>query len=213
MNMKNLKIVTFLIASLFLMAFFSFSAETDDPVTRIQNVYNNIKDMKGLFLQKNVIKNLNKTDSYSGEFFIKRPSKMKWIYKGKAAQDLLINNDTAIIHKRGDNQAFRSRFSKEAFGQTPVVLLTGMGNIREEFNITQKERALTLKPKKPMPGVQSITVLLSDNEFPIRGFIIKDGRSNTVEIEIKEININTDLMDSMFDLNLPKGVSIYEQHS
>jgi outer membrane lipoprotein-sorting protein len=64
-----------------------------------------------------------------------------------------------------------------------------------------------------MPGVQSVTVLLSEDEFPIRGFIISDGRSNTVEIEIRDIKTNTGIKDAVFDLNLPKGVSIYEQHS
>jgi len=192
---------------------FAFSADGDDQVSRIQKAYDNITDMKGLFVQKNVIKDLNKTDTYSGEFFIKRPLKMKWIYRGKASQDLLINNDTAIIYRRGDSQAFRSKFSKEAFGQTPVVLLTGMGSIRDEFSITAREKSLILKPKRPVPGVQSVTVLLSEDEFPIRGFIISDGRSNTVEIEIRDIKTNTGIKDAVFDLNLPKGVSIYEQHS
>jgi len=191
----------------------SFASGTDDAVSRIQKAYEGIKDMKGTFVQKNVIKDLNKTDAYNGEFFVKRPLKMKWVYKGKASQDLLINNDTAIIYKKGDNQAYRSKFNKETYGQSPVVLLTGMGNIKEEFTITGTEKALTLKPKKSMAGIISIILHLSDAAFPIKGFTIQDGRSNTVEIELKDIKINTNIKDSLFDLNLPKGVNVYEQPS
>ena len=191
----------------------SFAAGTDDAVARIQKAYEGIKDMKGTFTQKNVIKDLNKTDRYSGEFFIKRPLKMKWAYKGKASQDLLINNDTAVMYKRGDNQAYRSKFDKETFGQSPVVLLTGMGNIREEFTVTGTEKLLTLKPKQSMAGIVSITLHMSDAEFPIRAFTIQDGRSNIVEIELKDIRINSNIKDSLFDLNLPKGVNVYEQPS
>jgi chaperone LolA len=191
----------------------SFAANTDDAVTRIQKAYEGIKDMKGTFIQKNVIKDLNKTDTYNGEFFIKRPLKMKWAYKGKASQDLLISNETVVIYKKGDNQAYRSKFNKETYGQSPVVLLTGMGNIKEEFTITGTEKVLTLKPKKSMAGIVSITLHLSDGDFPIRAFTIQDGRSNTVEIELKDIRINTSIKDSLFDLNLPKGVSVYEQPS
>jgi len=189
----------------------SLAAGTDDAVARIQKAYEGIKDMKGVFVQKNVIKDLNKTDTYNGDFFVKRPLKMKWQYKGKASQDLLINNDTVIIYKKGDNQAYRSKFNKETYGQSPVVLLTGMGNIREEFNISGTDKVLTLKPKKPMAGIVSITLHLSDADFPIRSFTIQDGRSNIVEIELKEVKINTGVKDSLFDLNLPKGVNVYEQ--
>ncbi|MBI5075284.1 MAG: outer membrane lipoprotein carrier protein LolA [Nitrospirae bacterium] len=191
----------------------SFASATDDAVARIQRAYEGIKDMKGTFVQKNVIKDLNKTDTYNGDFFVKRPLKMKWVYKGKASQDLLISNDIVMIYKKGDNQAYRSKFSKETYGQSPVVLLTGMGNIKEEFTITGTEKVLTLKPKKSMAGIVSIILYLSDTDFPIRGFTIQDGRANIVEIELKEIKINTNIRDSLFDLNLPKGVNVYEQPS
>lgn len=189
----------------------AFAIPADEAVERIQKAYEDIKDMKGSFVQKNVIKDLNKINTYNGEFFVKRPLKMKWAYKGKASQDLLINNDTVVIHKKGDNQAYRSKFNKETYGQSPVVLLTGMGNIREEFTISGTEKVLTLKPRKAMAGIVSITLHLSDADFPIRAFTIQDGRSNVVEIELKDVKINTDIRDSLFDLNLPKGVNIYEQ--
>ncbi|NJD55217.1 MAG: outer membrane lipoprotein carrier protein LolA [Nitrospirae bacterium] len=207
--------VLFFVLALMFAAFGSpaFGDECDDAVSRIQKAYEGITDMKGTFVQKNVIKDLNKSDTYTGEFFIKRPLKMKWVYKGKSAQDLTINNDTVLIYKKGDNQAYRSRFSKESYGQTPVVLLTGMGNLRDEFSVTGKGNVLYLKPKKAMAGIVSITVSVSGTGFPIKGFTIHDGRSNVVEIELNNIIVNPGLKDSLFDLNLPKGVNIYEQRS
>jgi outer membrane lipoprotein carrier protein len=208
-----------LISSMAVVVMFAFltgisgADSIDESISRIQKAYEVISDMKGSFVQKNVIKVLNKADTYTGEFFIKRPLKMKWLYKGKTSQDLLISNDTVLIYRKGDNQAYRSRFSRETYGQTPVVLLTGMGNIREEFNVSGKGKKLLLKPKKPMSGVVSITLLLSDAEFPIKGFTIQDGRSNVVEIELKDVKINSGLNDSLFDLHLPKEVNIYEQPS
>lgn len=191
----------------------SFAADADAAVIRIQKAYEGIKDLKGTFVQKSIIKDLNKTDTYNGEFFIKRPLKMKWAYKGKASQDLLISNDTVLIYKKGDNQAYRTKFNKETFGQSPVVLLTGMGNIKDEFVISGTGKIVTLKPKKSMAGIVSITLHLADADFPIRTLTIQDGRSNIVEIELKEIRLNTNIKDSLFDLNLPKGVNIYEQPS
>ena len=207
-----------LLVSLVIMAPALFSppvraGEVDDAVSRIQKAYEGITDMKGNFIQKNIIRDLNKADTYTGDFFVKRPLKMKWAYKGRAAQDLLINHDTVLIYKKGDNQAYRSAFTKDAYGQTPVVLLTGMGNLRDEFMVSGKNNVLQLKPRKAMAGIASITVFLSETGFPIQGFTIQDGRSNTVEIRLNNIVINSGLKDSLFDLVLPPGVNVYEQPS
>jgi outer membrane lipoprotein-sorting protein len=188
-----------------------FASDADENIAKIQKAYENIKDLKGSFVQKSIIKDLNKTEIYKGEFFIKPPLKMKWVYKGKTAQDLTINNDTVLIYKKGDNQAYKSMFDRQTYGQTPVALLSGFGNIGEEFTASGKGDSLILKPKKPMGNVISIRVRTSDEGFPIRSFVINDSYSNVVEIVISDVKINTGLKDSLFDLSLPQGVNVFEQ--
>jgi outer membrane lipoprotein carrier protein len=197
--------------------FLSFFAVTvcasgpDENIAKIQKAYEGIRDLKGSFFQKSVIKDLDRTETYRGEFFIKRPMKMKWLYTGKTAQDLIINGDTVLIYKRGDKQAYRSRFDRQTYGQTPVALLSGFGNVKEEFDVSGKGDTLVLKPKKPMGNVTTIKVVLSDNGFPIRSFVINDTRGNVIEIALKDVKINTGLKDSLFDQALPKGVNVFEQ--
>ncbi|MEW6109610.1 MAG: outer membrane lipoprotein carrier protein LolA [Nitrospirota bacterium] len=186
--------------------------DADENVLKIQKAYENIKDIKGSFTQKNIIKDLNRTDTYRGEFFIKQPFKMKWIYKGKASHDLTINNDMVLIYKKGDNQAYKSKFYSETYGRTPVALLSGFGNINKEFNISGNGSSLLLRPKNPMGNITSIGIKLSDEGFPIHSFTIKDGNSNIIEIELKDIKTNTGLKDSLFEFSLPKGVNIFEQY-
>jgi outer membrane lipoprotein carrier protein len=197
--------------------FLSFFAATvcasgpDENIAKIQKAYEGIRDLKGSFVQKSVIKDLDRTETYRGEFFIKRPMKMKWLYTGKTAQDLIINGDTVLIYKRGDKQAYKSRFDRQTYGQTPVALLSGFGNVKEEFDVSGKGDTLVLKPKKPMGNVTTIKVVLSDNGFPIRSFVINDTRGNVIEIALKDVKINTGLKDSLFDQALPKGVNVFEQ--
>ncbi len=203
-----------LVAVIFLFAFLpavSFASDVEDNIAKIQKAYEEIKDLKGSFVQKSIIKDLNKTEIYKGEFFIKPPLKMKWIYKGKTAQDLIINNDTVLIIKKAENQAYKSKFDRSTYGQTPVALLSGFGNVKEEFNVSGKGETLILKPKKPMGNVTSIAIVVSDSEFPIRSFTINDTYSNVIEIVLKDVKINTGLKDSLFDLTLPKGVNLFEQ--
>ncbi len=216
-KMKKLYIVVFSLINIFAVLFCPMSSgkaaasDADQQIARIQKAYENIKDLKGSFVQKSVIKDLDKTETYKGEFFIKPPLKMKWVYKGKDAQDLTINNDTVLIYKKGDNQAYKSRFDRKTYGQTPVALLGGFGNIKEEFIASGKDDSIILKPRRPMGNVTSIRVRTSEEGFPIRSFVINDSHSNVVEIVISDVKINTGLKDSIFSLSLPKEVNVLEQ--
>lgn len=200
-----------LVAVLLCIPTVSFAATADENVAKIQRAYQDIKDLKGSFIQKSFIKDLNKTETYKGDFYIKPPMKMKWIYGGKTAQDLIINNDTVMVINKGENQAYKSRFDKNTYGQTPVALLSGFGDIRDEFNASGKENTLLLRPKRPIGNVVSIKMVLSDSGFPIRSFEIVDSYSNEINIQLNDIRTNTGLKDSLFDLVVPKGMHIFEQ--
>ncbi|MHB8880954.1 MAG: LolA family protein [Thermodesulfovibrionales bacterium] len=193
-------------------AAYAAAADADAMISRIQKAYEGIRDIRGSFSQKSVIRDLNKTETYRGDFSIKPPHKMKWSYKGKAAQDFIINNGSVLIIKKTENQAFKGRFDRATYGQTPVALLGGFGNIREEFTTALKgEAVLVLKPKKPFGTVESISITVAEEGFPIRSFVITDTHANVIEIELKNIAVNTGVKDALFDPQLPKGMSVFDQ--
>ncbi len=206
-----------LVAAAFLLSWFAVLAaparavDVNAEIARIQKAYGTIKDLKGSFVQKSLIKDLDKTETYKGEFYIKPPLKMKWTYGGKNAQSLTIRDDTVLIYKKSENQAYKSKFDRQTYSQTPIALLSGFGNIREEFAVSGGGNSLVLKPKKPMGNVTFIKMTLSDEGFPIRGFEIHDSYSNVITIEISGVKMNTGIKDSLFDLTLPKGVNVFEQ--
>jgi len=190
----------------------SFASTAEEDVQKIQDAYSKISDMKGSFSQKNYMKDLGRTDTYKGSFFIKRPSKMRWEYKGEKPQDVIINKDRILIYKKAEKQAFKSAFSRQTYGQAPIALLSGFGKVNEEFNITKKNNRLILTPKSPMGGIVSVEIETSDNDFPIKSFIINDMRSNKIEIQLKNVEINAGVKDAIFDFSLPEGVNVYEHN-
>ncbi|MDI6744284.1 MAG: outer membrane lipoprotein carrier protein LolA [Thermodesulfovibrionales bacterium] len=208
--------VTSFIRAFFLLVTCHLSLVTavlaEDEVARIQEAYRNISDMKAGFVQKNYMKDLGRTDTYKGVLFIKRHSKMRWEYRGDKPQEIIINNDKILIYKKAEKQAFKSAFSRQTYGQAPVAMLSGFGKVREEFNITKKNKRLVLVPKNPMGNIVSVEIETSDEDFPIKSFIINDMRSNRIEIQLKDIEINTGLKDAAFDFSLPEGVNIYEHN-
>jgi outer membrane lipoprotein carrier protein len=188
------------------------AASVDVEIIKIQKAYENINDLKGRFIQKSFMKDLKKTETFKGFFYIKRPMKMKWSYEGDNAQDVLISNDEITIYQKKEKQAFQGKFDRDTYGQAPIALLSGFGKIQDEFTVSHKQGNLFLKPKKPMGGVLSIEIELSDSEFPIKSFTVIDTYSNKITMDLTDVKINTGLADSFFDQPLPKDVTIIRQN-
>lgn len=190
---------------------YPISCLADDEAIRIQKAYENIKDIKGSFIQKSYIKDLKRTDTYKGQFLIKSP-KMRWEYKGDKPQIVYITGDDIIIYQKKEKQAFKAKFDRATYGQAPIALLGGFGNIKNEFDVSTKaDRRLLLKPKKPMGNIVSVEITTSDEEFPIESLTIIDTLSNRIDIYLMDVKTNTDLKDKLFEFSPPEGVSILQQ--
>jgi len=201
---------SFLFASIIVLAWIVLSpAASEEEIARIQKAYENICDIAGGFTQKSYIKDLKRTDTYRGQFFMKRPNKMKWEYKGEVAQDVFIDNDEILIYQKKEKQAFRGKFDRDTYGQVPIALLSGFGKIQEEFTVTGKNGKLLLNPRMPMGNVVSIEIEPSENEFPIHSFTIHDVYANRIEIRLRDVKINTGLQERVFEPSLPKDVRIF----
>ncbi|MDQ7787749.1 MAG: outer membrane lipoprotein carrier protein LolA [Thermodesulfovibrionales bacterium] len=203
----------FLVLFSFLLPVTVQGVTVDDEITRIQQAYENLQDIKGNFVQKSYIKDLKRTDTFKGQFFIKRPMMLKWCYRGENEQEVFIKNDEIIIYQKKEKQAFKGNFNRETYGQAPIALLSGFGRIREEFSASMKNGKLILKPKKAMGGIVSIELQTSGKGFPIQSFTVIDLLNNRLDMVLSDIQINTGLKESFFSPALPKGVTILEHSS
>jgi outer membrane lipoprotein carrier protein len=190
----------------------SIADTVDDEVSRIQKAYEGIRDLSGSFVQKSYIKDLKRTDTFKGKFFIKRPMKLKWVYQGKNAQEVFIKDDTITVYQKQEKQVFKGKFDRETYGQAPIALLSGFGDIQKEFSVSGTDGKLLLKPKKPMGGITSIEIRISQEGFPIQSFLVNDTYSNRIEMTLKEIVVNKGLEDALFEISLPEDVSVYEHN-
>lgn len=203
------------ISSVLFSAFLLFSAVfcfagAEDEAARIQKAYEKIKDIKGSFVQKSYVRDLKRTDTYQGQFFIK-PPKMKWEYRGEKAQTVFITGEEILIYQKKENQAFQSRFDRSIYGQAPIALLGGFGDIRKEFDVTMKGDRLHLKPKKSMGNIAYIEITPAEGDFPIGALTIVDSLSNRIDVQLKDVVVNTGLKDRIFEFTPPEGVTVLRQ--
>ncbi|MCX8031194.1 MAG: outer-membrane lipoprotein carrier protein LolA [Thermodesulfovibrionales bacterium] len=184
--------------------------DVDEEIARIQRAYENLKDLQGNFIQKSFIKDLKKIDTYKGKFYIK-PPKLRWDYQTKSPQSVYFTEDKLIIYQKIERQVYISKLDSLSYGQFPIALLRGFGDIRRDFFISTKDGRLILKPKKSIGNISQIEILSFDDEFPIKAIKIADDLSNYTSIELKDIKLNSGIKDSFFDFTPPDNVSIIKQ--
>jgi outer membrane lipoprotein carrier protein len=184
--------------------------DAEQEVARIQKAYEDIRDLSGSFTQKSFIKELKRTETYKGDFYIKA-RKMKWDYRGDKPQTVYISDDEITIYQKKERQAFKARFERSTYGQAAIALLGGFGRIGEEFDVVAQKERLLLKPKTPMGNVVRVELALGDGPFPIESLTIIDTSSNRVDMKLRNVKINQGLKDRVFEFTPPEGVTVLQQ--
>jgi chaperone LolA len=204
------RVVLFLGLALLLSSSAS-AAAVDETVASLQKQFASIKDLKGKFIQKSYIKDLEDTQEFSGSFFIKKPSRMMWEYAAPRDEKVVINNLETWIYKKSQNQVVKTKFTKETYSQVPIALLGSLENIGDDFDISMPEKnALQLAPKRKIGFIKTIVLELASGDMPVKMFTIFDTYGNIIMIELKNVQTNPGLDDSIFTLKVPPGAEVYD---
>jgi outer membrane lipoprotein-sorting protein len=116
-----------------------------------------------------------------------------------------------MIHLIKEKQVFKSKFEPATYGQAPLALLAGFGDIRKEFDVTSAANdKISLTPKKPMGNITRIEITGAQSGFPIRTLSIIDKLSNRVDITLSGVKLNSNLSDSIFKFVPPKNATVIE---
>jgi outer membrane lipoprotein carrier protein len=188
-----------------------YAATLDETVERIQKRYDEIQDIQGKFSQTSYIKDLDRVERYEGEFFIRKPSSMRWLYSEPRDEEVIIREGDIWIYKKSEKQVLKSTYSKDAYSQVPIALLSSIGNLKTDFDIKMiKEDNLELKPLHQMGFIKKILLEVNSRVFPIKAFSIFDIYGNKVDVIVKDIEINPGLKDSFFIFTPPPGVEVFD---
>ncbi|MEK7272066.1 MAG: outer membrane lipoprotein carrier protein LolA, partial [Nitrospirota bacterium] len=177
----------------------SHASTVDEVVGRIQKIYGEIKDVQGKFSQTSYIKDLDKIERYEGEFFIKKPSSMRWNFSKPRDEEVIIKENDIWIYKKSEKQALKSAFSKDAYNHVPIALLNNFGDLKNDFDIKLiKDDTLELTPKRRMGFINKLLLEINSTDFPVKTFSVFDVYGNKINITIKNVKINSGLEDSIF---------------
>jgi len=199
------------------------SVSVDDVASKVQEVYENVQDYKAHFVQEVTLKTIDKVEKDEGTVLFKKPGKMRWEYKKAPDQPVLqlivTDGETIWFYTPADKQVLVDKVEKAFSSRTAMSFLSGMGKLKEEFKVKfAKDKGLVDKTKfflldlkqkelpKDFPG--RLLVAVSKDTYRVDQAIFYDQFGNKTRVTFDQVDINTDLPDSLFAFEIPKGVEI-----
>jgi outer membrane lipoprotein carrier protein len=196
----------------------SFAAEgknADAIVDSLQKNYEATVDFVADFRQETEVKTLNRNLKASGQVSFKRPGKMFWRYEEPKGQFVLADGKYLYFYQPEQNQIIKSPLKNAFRSDIPLSFLLGIGNLKKDFNAVLKateesQYILRLEPKGESGGFSEILLGVAKNSSDILWVSVRDATNNLTTIRLSGMRKGVGLQDSLFRLEVPKGVDVVE---
>jgi len=197
----------------------AYANPLDTDVSQIQKTYDTIRDIQAYFVQESVVKSWNaeQVQKAEGKVFFKKHGKMFWDYQQPAPQQIISDGNTVWFYEPEDKQVTVTTIGEGFSSQISADLLNGNAQLKRDFNVTDmtspaEESAgklvLQLIPRSPQQNLSKILLRLDKKNFLIYQTEVYDLFDNLTRITFSQIQIDTNLADTLFTFTPPPGVEM-----
>ncbi len=184
----------------------------DEVIRSVERHYAELTTLTAQVSQKNILTAVNRTQTFEGRLFIKKPGRLRLEYTN--GQLIVLDGKEVWFYSRKSEQAIRRAFHDFEQANIPVAFLLGAGDIRSEFEATLADpaapRVLDLTPRKSRVAMRRLRMEV-DDAGRIRSMTIHDASGNSSEIVFSDLRESVSLDDRLFRFRAPRGTEIIEQ--
>ena len=145
----------------------------------------------------------------SGSLALKRPNRFRWTYVEPTELIVVADGAKLSIYDVELEQVTVAPF--DSVGTSPAMLLSGDRNVREQFEVVDAyhEDGLDWVKLEPLAGGSDFASVLIgfDGTAPKRLELV-DGLNEVTRIELDNLDVNPELADDVFNLEVPDGVDV-----
>lgn len=177
-----------------------------------------IKDLQANFSQEKVLELLEEKLISQGRMKYKKPDRMSWEYSVPDPLLMIIKGQRMWLYY--PDMKVAEKYDLEKSGET-LGLFMGFGKsmdyLKKNYQIRLLEKEKNFYPLELIPKreeelryVSRIVLWIDTKEYwPVKTKIFEPNGDTTL-IEFKNIEINTEIPDSEFEFQVPKGVEVVE---
>ncbi len=191
----------------------------DEIINEIQSRYEKMGDFHSKFTQEATVKALNKVQKAEGEVWFKKPGKMRWNYYKPAKDQIVSDGSTIWLYNDEEKQVVKSSLDKVVDTHTTTTFLSGLGNLKEQFNAQFSEPKpfdengnylIDLTPKKSDEQYDKVAIAVDRKTMLVKDVYLYDPFGNLTKVKLENIEINKGVSDSLFKFKAPKGTEVIE---
>ena len=207
------------LVSFLLLAKGAYGNPLDADIAQIQKTYDTIRDIQAYFVQESVVKSWNaeQVQKAQGKVFFKKEGKMFWDYQEPTPQQIISDGNTLWFYEPEDKQVTVTTVGAGFQTQISADLLNGKARLKRDFAVTDMTSAaerqagklvLQLIPRPSQQNLSKILLRLDKSTFLIYQTEVYDLFDNLTRITFSQIQIETNLPDTLFTFTPPPGVEI-----
>ena len=188
----------------------------DELARALQARYDAIRDFTADFVHTYEGGVLRTQATERGTVLIKKPGKMRWNYT--SPEEKLFVSDGVKIYSYipADNQVYVFDMPLADEATTPVLFLTGKGNLTHDFTIAYADLAdlgadmyaLKLTPRQTGRDYEWLTLVIDANTLQIRRLLAHDLQGGTSAFFLTNLKENVSLADTEFTFRIPRGADV-----
>jgi outer membrane lipoprotein carrier protein len=144
-----------------------------------------------------------------GSLELKRPNRFRWTYLEPTKLIVVADGSRLSIYDVDLKQVTVAPFD-ESVGASPATLLSGDRNVREQFEVvaTYQAEGLDWVKLEPLASSDFTSVLIGFKGAAPQRLELVDGLNEVTRVELDNLEINPQLGDEVFELDLPADVDV-----
>lgn len=185
----------------------------------LQKKYDGIKDFSADFVHVYQGGVLRKRVTERGHLLIKKPGKMRWEYQSPEPKLFVSDGVKIYSYIPQDKQVIVSTVPGDDEAPTPVLFLSGKGNILRDFTSSAADApvmrdlpagsvGLKLVPKSPQADYDWLVVAIDPASLAIVGLVTTDAQGGQSSFSFTNLKENVGLADKSFEFKIPRGVDV-----
>jgi outer membrane lipoprotein carrier protein len=146
----------------------------------------------------------------SGELAIRRPDRFRWDYR-EPNQQVIVADGTRIWLYDSDLEQVTVRKLDDTLSATPAMLLSGQGNLQDNFTVKQTPQEgvtqwVRMEPKRDDTDFK--WVRLGFDGATLRFMQLADKLGQTTTLEFSQLQRNPAIDPSQFTFTVPAGADV-----
>ena len=177
---------------------------------KVEGFLQGLQSLQAQFKQTLTDRNGLTVEEANGTLAIRRPDRFRWDYR-EPNEQVIVADGSRIWLYDADLEQVTVRKLDDTLSATPAMLLSGQGNLQENFSVTQSSQEgsvfwVRMQPKRDDTDFKWVRLGFEGNALKFMQLADKLGQTTT--LEFTQLQRNPAIDGSRFTFTVPAGADV-----